>query len=80
MGEGARSSSPTHTKCKLASQAEKLEIVNDLRKKGASVGVGSLLGLVAPSPARVPAGARCCPAFPGGEECCDGWVASRVAT
>lgn len=82
MGEGARSSSPTHTKCKLASQAGKLEIVGDLRKKGAAIeGEGSLLGLVAPSPSRVPPGARCCPAFPGGgsEARCDGWVARRVA-
>lgn len=65
-GGGAVSSPPTHTKCKLASQAGKLEIVGDLRKRGAAVEGGSLLRLVAPSPSRVPPGAQGCPAFPGG--------------
>lgn len=80
-GRGRGLLPPTHTKCKLASQAGKLEIVGDLRKRGAAVEGGSLLRLVAPSPSRVPPGAQGCPAFPGGgvEARCDGWVASRVA-
>lgn len=82
LGEGARSSSPTNTKCKLASQAGKLEIeiVGHPRKRGTAVeGV--------PSWARCPlplAGASWRPVLPcisggGGEARCDGWVASRVA-